>query len=60
MIIAGVDDKRNKFGETPLHVATKRGEVAKAKELLGRGANANIPVAAGKERVGPDSYLTIM
>ena len=35
-IIAGVD-KRNKFGETPLHVAAKRREVAKVKELLGRG-----------------------
>ena len=52
MIIAGVDDKRNKFGETPLHVAAKKGEVGKVKELLGQGANANIPDAAGKERVG--------
>jgi len=43
----GVDDKRNKFGETPLHVAAKKGEVSKVKELLGQGANANIPDAAG-------------
>jgi len=43
----GVDDKRNKFGETPLHVAAKKGDVIKVKELLGQDANANIPDAAG-------------
>ena len=41
----------NKFGETPLHVAAKKGEVAKVQELLGQGANANNPDAAGTERV---------
>ena len=46
--IAGVDDKRNKFGETPLHVAAKKGDVIKVKELLGQDANANIPDAAGR------------
>jgi len=43
----GVDDKRNAFGETPLHVAAKRGEITKVKELLAQGANPNIPDAAG-------------
>ena len=43
----GVDDKRSKFGETPLHVAAKKGDMSKVKELLGQGANPNIPDAAG-------------
>ena len=47
--IVGVDDKRNAFGETPLHVAAKRGEITKVKELLAQGANPNIPDAAGAE-----------
>jgi len=43
----GVDDKRSKFGETPLHVAAKKGDLTKVKELLSQGANPNIPDAAG-------------
>ena len=44
--------ERNKFGETPRHVAAKKGGVANVKELLGQGANANNPDTAGKERLG--------
>jgi len=43
----GVDDKRSKFGETPLHVAAKKGDMNKVKELLSQGANPNIADAAG-------------
>jgi len=43
----GVDDKRSKFGETPLHVAAKKGDMSKVKELLSQGANPNIADAAG-------------
>eukprot|EP00092_Neocalanus_flemingeri_P032740 GFUD01035611.1.p1 GENE.GFUD01035611.1~~GFUD01035611.1.p1 ORF type:complete len:1789 (+),score=542.00 GFUD01035611.1:574-5367(+) len=43
----GVDDRTNQYGETPLHVAAKRGDVTKVKELLSQAANPNIPDAAG-------------
>jgi len=43
----GPDGPLSKFGETPLHVAAKKGDVTKVKELLGQGANSNIPDAAG-------------
>ena len=42
-----IDDKRNKWGETCLFVAVKKGEVEKVKDLLGQGANHEIPNYTG-------------
>ena len=44
----GVDGKRNKFGETTLFAAAKKGDLEKVKQLLEQGANPNVPDAAGK------------
>jgi len=43
----GVDDRRNQYGETPLHTAAKKGEIAKVRELLKAGASPNVTDAAG-------------
>ena len=44
---SGIDSKKNKFGETQLFVAAKKGDLAKVKQLIDLGANPNIPDAAG-------------
>ena len=39
--------RRNKYGESPLHVAVKRGDIEKVRSLLSEGANANSKDHAG-------------
>ena len=39
--------RRNKYGESPLHVAVKRGDIEKVRSLLLEGANANSKDHAG-------------
>ena len=39
--------RRNKYGESPLHVAVKRGDMEKVRSLLSEGANANSKDHAG-------------
>lgn len=39
--------RRNKYGESPLHVAVKRGDIEKVRSLLSDGANANSKDHAG-------------
>ena len=40
-------ERKNKFGEAPLHLAAKKGDAAKVKELLEAGASPNVEDAAG-------------
>ena len=42
-----VDDKKNKWGETSLFVAVKKGEVEKIKELLKQGSSCEISNSTG-------------
>ena len=44
----GIDGKRNKFGETLLHEAAKKGDAAKVKQLLTNGAKPDVTDAAGR------------
>ena len=37
-----IDDKKNKWGETPLYVAVKKGDLAKVKDLLSQGRKADV------------------
>ncbi len=41
-------DKRNERGETPLHIASKRGDVAEVKKLINAGADVNVTDYAGE------------
>jgi len=43
-----VDNKRNKFGETQLHQASKRGDIPRVKVLLSQGANPDVKDNAGR------------
>lgn len=39
---------RNERGETPLHIAAKKGDLEGAKKLLEQGSNPNVTDFAGK------------
>lgn len=40
-------EKRNERGETALHIASKRGDIAEVKKLINAGANVNVTDYAG-------------
>lgn len=40
--------KRNERGETPLHVATIKGDISKVRQLLKQGVHVNATDFAGK------------
>jgi ankyrin repeat protein len=40
--------ERNERGETPLHIAAKKGDLESAKKLLEQGSNPNVTDFAGE------------
>ena len=52
-------NKRNERGETPLHIAAKRGDVKQAKKLIKSGATVNVPDYAGKFSCLATEYKTL-
>jgi ankyrin repeat protein len=43
--------ERNERGETPLHIAAKKGDIDGAKKLLEQGSNPNVTDFAGEKSI---------